>query len=208
MRSVVVAAAVIAVATPVMAERAKPALTAVSPASGDSEGGTYVVLEGKGYIKDGPRNAKVYFGSTQGTVVRFQNDTDLIVQAPPGKAGDVVDVKIVFDPGGTVTLAKAFTYVGKATLGLTAVEPDAGSPAGGTHVVLKGQRFIKDGPRRAKVTFGGRPAAVVRFQSDTDLIVQAPAGKAGDVVDVQVVFEPGGTLTLKKAFKYVADSKK
>jgi len=54
-----------------------------------------------------------------------------------------------------------------------------------------------------KVYFGGQPAQVDRFESDSELIVTAPGGKVGDVVDVLIVFDPGGKLTLSKAFRFV-----
>jgi hypothetical protein len=89
------------------------AVVALEPARGDMEGGTYVVLQGNRFLKDGPRSAKVYFGSRQGTIVRFQSDTQLIVQAPGGKDGEVVDVLVIFEPGGQLKLEKAFTFVAK-----------------------------------------------------------------------------------------------
>lgn len=88
-------------------------VTGLSPDTGDADGGTYVVLKGSRFLKDGPRNAKVYFGSRSGTIVRFQSDTELIVQAPGGKVGDVVDLLVIFDPGGQLTIKKAFKFVAK-----------------------------------------------------------------------------------------------
>ena len=85
--------------------------TGMEPRKGDAEGGTYVRIQGHRFIADGSRNAKVYFGSTDGTVVRFVSDNDLIVQAPGGKVGETVDVLINFQPGGQVKLKSAFTYV-------------------------------------------------------------------------------------------------
>ena len=95
---------------------AKPqlAVTGLEPASGDVEGGTYVVIRGKVFLADGPRSVKVYFGPRQGTVVRFQSDRELIVQAPGGKAGEVVDVRLVFEPGGELSLTSAFTFVDRS----------------------------------------------------------------------------------------------
>jgi len=88
-------------------------VTGIDPPRGDMHGGTYVVIKGRRFIKDGPRNVKVYFGSRQGTVVRFVNDGELVVQAPGGKQDEVVDVLVVFDPGGQLGLPGAFTFVDK-----------------------------------------------------------------------------------------------
>jgi hypothetical protein len=92
-------------------------VTGIDPDKGDVEGGQYVHIYGNRFVADGARNAKVYFGSRQGTVVRFANDGDLIVQAPGGKPGEVVDVLVIFDPGGELRISKAFTFVEKNTAG-------------------------------------------------------------------------------------------
>ena len=84
---------------------------------------------------------------------------------------------------------------------VTGIEPEKGTD--GSYVRIRGNRFTVDGPRSVKVYFGGQPAQVDRFESDSELIVTAPGGKVGDVVDVLIVFDPGGKLTLSKAFRYV-----
>ena len=91
----------------------KLAVTAIEPNVGDPEGGTYVRITGNRFIDDGPRQAKVYFGAHQGTVVRFVSDTEMIVEAPGGKVNDKVDVLVVFEPGGEQKLVGAFTFAKK-----------------------------------------------------------------------------------------------
>lgn len=88
-------------------------VTGIEPERGDVEGGTYVRIKGNRFIDDGPRNAKVYFGSRQGTVVRFASDSELIVEAPGGKPNEKVDVLIIFDPGGQLRIKDGFTFVEK-----------------------------------------------------------------------------------------------
>jgi len=92
-------------------------VTDLTPDHGDAAGGTYVVIKGNRFVKDGPRNAKVYFGSHQGQIVRFQSDTELIVQSPPGKDGEQVDVLVIFDPGGQLVIKKAFRFQEKSQEG-------------------------------------------------------------------------------------------
>lgn len=87
-------------------------LSGLEPERGDAEGGTYVRIRGQGFINAGPRNTRVYFGSHQGTVVRFASDGELIVEAPGG-TGQTVDVLVTFDPGGELKLPQAFTFVDK-----------------------------------------------------------------------------------------------
>ncbi|MBV8759754.1 MAG: IPT/TIG domain-containing protein [Deltaproteobacteria bacterium] len=88
-------------------------VTGIEPEKGDVEGGTYVRIKGNRFIADGARNAKVYFGSREGTVVRFASDSELIVEAPGGKPNETVDVLIIFEPGGELKIAKGFTFVEK-----------------------------------------------------------------------------------------------
>jgi len=88
-------------------------VTGLDPDKGDIEGGTYVRVHGNRFIADGARNAKVYFGSRQGTVNRFVNDNEMIVEAPGGKANETVDVLIIFEPGGEMKIPKGFTFVDK-----------------------------------------------------------------------------------------------
>ena len=88
------------------------------PVTGDVEGGTYLVIKGNAFLSP-KRNAKVYFGSRQGTVVRFQSDTELVVQAPGGKDGETVDILVVFDPGGQLKIPGAFKFVDKNDTGPT-----------------------------------------------------------------------------------------
>jgi hypothetical protein len=94
------------------------------------------------------------------------------------------------------------------TLKVTGIEPDRGDINGDTYVMIKGNRFVADGPRKADVYFGTqqtgyRKGSVVRFASDKQLIVRTPGGKPGEVVDVLVMFEPGGQLRIPNAFTYV-----
>ena len=90
---------------------------------------------------------------------------------------------------------------------VTGIEPDKGDVGGGTYVRIHGNRFIAEGPRSVKVYFGGHEAQVDRFVSDTELIVVAPGGKLNDVVDVLVVFDPGGKAKLSNAYRFVEKGK-
>jgi hypothetical protein len=96
---------------PPVHEPARLRVTGVDPARGDADGGTYVRILGERFVADGARAAKIYFGSRQGTVIRFESDTEMIVEAPGGKVGDTVDVLVVFEPGGELRLPSTFTYV-------------------------------------------------------------------------------------------------
>ena len=110
---------------------------------------------------------------------------------------------------GCLALAAAACGETDRTLKVTGLEPDRGDVNGDQYVIIKGNRFVADGPRKADVYFGTqqtgyRKGTVVRFASDKQLIVRTPGGKPGEVVDVLVMFEPGGQLRIPNAFTYVA----
>jgi hypothetical protein len=88
-------------------------------------------------------------------------------------------------------------------LKVTGIEPEKGDVEGGTYVRIKGNRFMADGTRGAKVYFGNRQGTVVRTASDSEMIVEAPGGKLGEKVDVLIIFEPGGELRIPKGFEYI-----
>ena len=94
-------------------EDTKLKVTSLEPNKGDVNGGTYVRVHGNRFIDDGARNAKIYFGTRQGTVVRFASDDEIIVEAPGGKPNEVADVLIIFEPGGELKIPKGFTWVEK-----------------------------------------------------------------------------------------------
>ena len=50
-------------------------------------------------------------------MVRFASDSELIVEAPGGKPNEVVDVLIIFEPGGEMKIPKGFTFVEKNSTG-------------------------------------------------------------------------------------------
>ena len=95
-------------------------VTGLEPESGDINGDTYVTIKGNRFVADGPRKADVYFGTMQsgfrkGSVVRFASDKQLIVRTPGGKPGEVVDVLVMFEPGGQLRIPAAFTYIEKGS---------------------------------------------------------------------------------------------
>lgn len=88
-----------------------PSVTAIEPTHGDAAGGTYVKIVGSGFLAGGARAAKVYFGASEGAVMRFASDREMIVEAPAGKPDETVDVVVRFAPGGEHRLPGAFTFV-------------------------------------------------------------------------------------------------
>jgi hypothetical protein len=85
-------------------------VTNLDPRVGDMQGGTFVTVTGNRFVDDGPRNVRVLFGNRLGTVVRTLDDRTMVIQAPGGKPDETVDIKFIFEPGGTLVIDKAFTY--------------------------------------------------------------------------------------------------
>jgi hypothetical protein len=93
------------------------------------------------------------------------------------------------------------TVVDAVALKVSGIEPTTGTADGEQIVVIRGQGFNAV-VRGVKVYFGTKAAAVDRLVGDVELHVATPAGKEGEVVDVRVIFEPGGEMTLAGAFTY------
>ncbi len=96
-------------------------------------------------------------------------------------------------------------------LAVSRLEPVVGDAEGGTYVRVIGAGFLTD-PKgdtaeNTKVYFGARQGAVVRIASDTELIVQAPAGKIGEKVDVLVIWKARGEAKLASAFTFIDKAK-
>ncbi len=90
-------------------------VTGLEPTSGDAMGGQIVFINGQNFLKT-TRTAKVYFGDQPGNVIRFKSDGELVVEAPGGKPDLTVDVLVVFEPGGEITIPKAYTFREKKSL--------------------------------------------------------------------------------------------
>ena len=90
-------------------------VTGLDPRTGDASGGTRVVINGSNFSAS-HRIVRVYFGDERGTYLRTADDETILVEAPGGKAGETVDVLVVFEPGGEITIPRAFTFVDRRPL--------------------------------------------------------------------------------------------
>ena len=91
-------------------------VTGLEPRTGDSMGGQIVLISGSSFMKT-TRTAKVYFGDQPGNVIRFKSDGELVVEAPGGTPDTTVDVLVVFEPGGEITIPKSYTFKEKKRAG-------------------------------------------------------------------------------------------
>jgi len=153
-----------------------PTITAVSPASGPSTGGTSVVITGTGF--GGPTTVR--FGATA-TTFTLDSATQITAIAPGGAVGTV---QVTVTDGTGASNGVAYEYL--AVPSLTGATPGQGSTAGGTTVVLTGTGLSDV----TAVSFDGVPATSFTVDSDTQITAVSPAGTGIVVVTVTA---PGGT---------------
>jgi hypothetical protein len=88
---------------------------------------------------------------------------------------------------------------GDGNLHVYGVTPDRGTEAGGEAIRIRGANFRI--AKKVVVKFGEKFADVLRI-TDDEIDVQAPPG-AG-IVDVTVIFDPGGDITLRSSYTYTS----
>ena len=156
-----------------------PTVTAVSPGSGPTSGGTTVIITGTNF----GGLAGVTFGGAPATSFTANSTTQITATTPAG-AG-TVDVRVTTVNGtSTTSPAARFTYVTAPTV--TSISPNSGPSTGGTSVTITGTNFTG----ATAVTFGVASATGVTVDSATQITATAPPGTG--TVDV-TVNSPGGT---------------
>ena len=174
---------------------AVPTVTAVSPATGPSGGGTTVTITGTGFSDA----TGVSFGSVAATDVADVTATEMTALAPAGSG--VVDVTVT-NPAGTsaVSAADQFTYGAAPTA--TELAPGIGPTAGGSLVTIGGTGFVAG---QTSVTIDGTviPAANVTVQNARVLTFNTPPHAAG-TVSVTVTAPGGTTPPIPGGFLYQA----
>ena len=167
-----------------------PAVSAISPASGDALGGTAVTISGLGFTGA----TGVTIGGQAATGVTVVNDTTITATTPAGTAGTAS--VLVSTAGGVNAANSLFAYV--AGPHITSISPTSGPTAGGTVVTIIGTGFT--GANYA--SFDYDDATDIHVISDTEMTATTPASEAV-VADVQVT-TPNGTTLGAGLFTYVA----
>ena len=170
-----------------------PTVTAVSPSSGPTTGGTGVTITGTGLTGA----SSVKFGSAPATNVSVNSDSNITATAPAGLAGPV-DVTVT-TAGGTSAANPndTFTYTPPPLPKVTAVSPASGPSTGGTSVTITGSGFTG----ATVVDFGPSTPATFSVSNDTTILATAPASATLGPVDIQVT-APGGTSAAAPADQY------
>ena len=118
-----------------------PTVTAISPASGSSSGGTTITLNGTNFFGA----SSVTVGGALATSVNVISASVLTAVTPVGIAGASVSVSVA-TPGGTGTLASAFSYYEAGTLSWASVIE-----------ALPNASTVPDPAVRAKIVASGYP---------------------------------------------------
>ncbi|MCC6387781.1 MAG: IPT/TIG domain-containing protein [Dehalococcoidia bacterium] len=170
-----------------------PVITAVSPTSGTTSGGTVVTITGTDLLGA----TGVTFGGSPGTSISNVTATSLQVTTPAHAAG-LVDVQVTTPSGPNVqTAASKYTYVASTLPVVTSVSPVAGPLAGGTVVTVSGTGFTGT----TQVLFGGVAGTNITNVTATSLQVTTPARATAGPVDV-IVTATGGTSVTSSVAKF------
>ncbi len=171
-------------------------ITAVTPNSGSTSGGTTVTISGNRFVNV----TSVLFGGTAGKSVQVLSEGTLRVTAPAHASG-VVDVRVKTRSGTSAVVATdKYTFVRPPAI--SAVSPRSGLGVGGTSVTITGSRFLNVGA----VTFGGVPATSFTVVSPTSIVAVSPRHVTG-TVDVRVVTQYGTSpVTTYDRFRYIGPS--
>ncbi|MDP1828904.1 MAG: IPT/TIG domain-containing protein [Archangium sp.] len=170
-----------------------PTVSAVSPGTGSTVGGTVVTLTGSSFRP----GATVRFGATAGTGVTVVSATSLTVTTPASATGGPVDVTVTNADGQQVVRVDGFVYAFPAPT-LSAVSPARGPGAGGTLITLTGTGFLP----QPIVLVGGVAASAVARLSATSVQALTPQGTG--VADVSIANTDGQGASLSGAFTFVA----
>src|SRR5438128_856056 len=170
---------------------AGPTVSAISPSSGTSSGGTAVTVTGTGFAA----GATVSLGGTAATNVTVVSSTSLTATTAAHVAG-TVDVVVTNSDGQSGTLTGGYTYTTPAPT-VSAISPSSGMSSGGTAVTVTGTGFAAG----ATVSLGGTAATNVTVVSSTSLTDPTAAHAAG-AVDVVVTNSDGQSGTLTGGYTY------
>jgi autotransporter passenger strand-loop-strand repeat protein len=194
----------------------RPVVTGLSASSGVP--GSTLTITGQNF-SGAAGHLAVLFGGTPASSIKILNDTQLTAVVPNGSG--TVDITVqsgvnesdsissnpnanvnapIFGYGtSAITAADQFTFSTTTPVvpTVTVVSPASGPAAGGTLVTITGTNFTGV----TGVSFGGTAAASFSFVSSSEITARAPAGTAGQVVDITVT-TAGGTSATSAADKF------
>jgi hypothetical protein len=193
---------------------AGPAVTGVAPKAGPIAGGNTVVVTGSTFTGatdvfiDAVDIQQVCPGSPGVACFTINSTTQITIDNMPAHGAGTIDITVATS-GGTSATSSADTYAYAPVPTVTSVNPNAGSPSGGTTVVITGTGFESAGYfGPTAVSIGSMPCPVTScytVNSPTQLtIASMPADSGVDQVDIRVS-TVGGTsaVTSNDVYTYV-----
>jgi DNA-binding beta-propeller fold protein YncE len=156
-------------------------ISALTPSSGVSSGGTSVVITGT----DLSTATSVYFGGTAASSFTIDSDTQ-ITAVTRAQHNGTVNVSVTNANGTSAAVpASQFTFFSPVPI-VSSISPASGSTAGGTAVTITGLRF----GGTFRVDFGG-VAVPYTLDSDSQITVITPAW-ASDMAPAAGAASPAG----------------
>ena len=181
--------------TPTTPVASPPLVTAITPASGFSTGGTAVTITGSRF----GTGTSVAIDGTPCSNVTVSNPSQITCTTPAGNIGDV-DVVVINPNGERGTLADGFEYLASPNPpSIGSIYPASGTYLGGTSITITGFRFVSGSPS-STVTIGGNNCTSVNVVSSTQITCTTPAGNEGSAR--VFVRNPNG-LTASSSFTYI-----
>jgi hypothetical protein len=181
-----------------------PAVTGVEPHSGSA--GTSVTINGERFFQvvctsEGFSVERVLFGFTEATSFKFPKEGEIVAVAPPGTG--TVDVTVESFLGQSpVSPQDRYTYEPSPPPAVSRVEPNHGSPGGGSTVTITGTGFTG----ATAVKFGATSAKSFTVNSATSITAVSPKVKGTSTVDVTVT-TPAGTSPTSAADQFTFSRK-
>ena len=168
-------------------------VTAISPSTGSTSGGTVVEISGTNFSSA----STVAFGLNAATNVSYNSTTGKLTATSPAGVAGTVSI-IVTTGGSTSANVSADDFVYTATVAVTGISPLVGPTPGGTVVEISGTNFTS----ASTVTFGSNAATNVSYNSTTGkLTATSPAGTGA--VNVRVTTS-GTQSAISSQFTYFA----
>jgi hypothetical protein len=159
-----------------------PTVTALSPTSGSSGGGTVVLLTGTNFTG----TTAVNFGAVPATSFVINSATTITAVAP-AQAAATINVTVTTAAGTSTTgSGNQFTYTAASAPSISSLSPNAGKTVGLIQILINGSHFNG----ATSVSFGGTAVSFLPV-SDTLLIAAVPAHSSGSVS--VTVTTPSGT---------------
>jgi hypothetical protein len=168
-------------------------VTAISPNTGSTSGGTVVEISGTNFSS----SSTVAFGSNAATNVSYNSTTGKLTATSPAGGAGTVNVTVTTG-GSTSANVSADDFVYTATVAVSGISPIFGPTTGGTVVEISGTNFTS----ASTVLFGSNAATNVSYNSTTGkLTATSPAGTGAANVRVTT---GANTSAISSQFTYFA----